>query len=82
MFQLEHRPGSLADATAIFKRHRVNLCWIESFPLSDAAGGYLFFIELEGHQRDTRVRRALEALRKKSVLMEILGSYAQSAPVE
>ncbi len=82
MFQLEHRPGSLADATAIFKRHRVNLCWIESFPIGEAEGGYLFFIELEGHQQDTRVRRAIESLRKKSVLLEILGSYAQSAPTE
>ena len=27
MFQLEHRPGSLADATAIFKRHRVKLVY-------------------------------------------------------
>jgi chorismate mutase/prephenate dehydratase len=82
MFQLEHRPGSLADAIAIFKRHRVNLCWIESFPIGEAEGGYLFFIELEGHQQDTRVRRALESLRKKSVLLETLGSYAHSAAVE
>jgi chorismate mutase/prephenate dehydratase len=82
MFQLEHRPGTLADAMAIFKRNRVNLSWIESFPMGDGTGGYLFFIEMEGHQKDVRVRRAIESLGKKAVLLEILGSYAHSAPVE
>src|SRR5690606_11445466 len=33
MFQISHRPGSLADTMAIFKRNKLNLTWIESFPL-------------------------------------------------
>ena len=79
--QLEHRPGTLADATAIFKRNKVNLSWIESFPLAESEGGYLFFIEVEGHHRDTKVKRAIESLSKKAVRIEILGSYAESAPI-
>ena len=82
MFQLEHRPGTLADAMTIFKRGRVNLSWIESFPIPHSDGGYLFFIELEGHQRDTKVKRAIDSLMKKAVRLELLGSYAESAPVE
>ncbi len=81
MFQLEHRPGTLADAMAIFKRSRVNLSWIESFPIPDSGGDYLFFIELQGHQRDAKVKRAIASLGKKSVRLDILGSYAASAPV-
>ena len=81
MFQLEHRPGTLADAMAIFKRSRVNLSWIESFPIPDSGGDYLFFIELQGHQRDAKVKRAIVSLGKKSVRLDILGSYAASAPV-
>ncbi len=81
MFRLEHRPGSLADAMAIFKRSRVNLSWIESFPMSDAKGEYMFFLELEGHQEELRVRRAIKSLEKKCVQLEILGSYAVSAPI-
>jgi len=81
MFQLEHRPGTLADAMTIFKRGRVNLSWIESFPIPDSGGDYLFFIELQGHQRDVKVKRAIASLGKKSVRLDILGSYAASAPV-
>ncbi len=58
MFEIAHKPGSLADAMAIFKRNRLNLTWIESFPISRPEGGYLFFIEMEGHELDARVRKA------------------------
>jgi chorismate mutase/prephenate dehydratase len=79
MFQIEHRPGSLAEAINIFKRNRLNLTWIESFPI--AHGEYLFFIELDGHESDLRVRRALAALGKKALRLEILGSCPRTEPV-
>jgi chorismate mutase/prephenate dehydratase len=82
MFELAHRPGSLADALNVFKRQRVNLTWLESFPIEGPDGGYLFFVELEGHQKDLRVRRAIDQLRKKSVRLTVLGSYARSEAVE
>ena len=63
MFQIEHRPGSLAEAINIFKRNRLNLTWIESFPI--AHGEYLFFVEFDGHESDLKVRRALQRWQKK-----------------
>ena len=81
MFQIEHQPGTLAEAMVIFKRGKLNLTWIESFPLAGPEGGYLFFIELEGHEQEAKVRRAIAALEKKSVCLEVLGSYAISQPV-
>ncbi len=62
MFEVVHRPGSLAEALAIFKRNRLNLTWIESFPIARPEGGYLFFVELEGHHHDKRVQRATDQL--------------------
>lgn len=81
MFELVHQPGALADAMAIFKRNRLNLTWIESFPKPGSPHEYLFFVELVGYQSDLRVRRALSSLQKKTVRLEILGSYAQAATV-
>jgi chorismate mutase/prephenate dehydratase len=75
MFQTEHRFGALVDVLAIFKRNRLNMTWIESFPLTGSARHYLFFVELEGHETDTRVKRAVEALSRKTLRMEILGSF-------
>jgi chorismate mutase/prephenate dehydratase len=81
MFEIEHRPGGLADALAIPKRQRLNLTWIESFPLPGQERGYIFFVELEGHRSDLRVRRAIASLEKRCKRVVILGSYAAAAPV-
>ena len=78
MFQVEHRPGSLAEAVNVFKRNRLNLTWIESFPVPGTKGAYLFFVEMEGHQTDGRVRRAFESLKQKTLRLEILGSFPAS----
>jgi chorismate mutase/prephenate dehydratase len=82
LFQAEHRPGSLAEAMNIFKRNRLNLTWIESFPIPEMSRVYLFFVELEGHETDPRVRRALAILQRKTLRMEILGSYPAAGPVD
>ncbi len=82
MFEVAHEPGALADAMNIFKRNRLNLTWIESFPIARPEGGYLFFVELEGHESDLKVRKAITALERKTIRLEVLGSYAKMAPVE
>ncbi len=78
MFELAHQPGALADAMTIFKRNRLNLTWIESFPKKGSQNEYLFFVELEGHASEPAARRAIQALEKKTVRIEILGTYARS----
>ena len=82
MFEIAHVPGSLADTMAIFKRNRLNLTWIESFPMPNTEKEYLFFVELEGHHEDTKLKRALESLRRKTKRLEILGAYRRTEPVE
>ena len=78
VFEAPHQPGALADAMAIFKRQRLNLTWIESFPIPQARGRYLFFVEFQGHASDLRVRRAIASLEKKSLRLVVLGSYAEA----
>jgi chorismate mutase/prephenate dehydratase len=79
MFQVEHRPGGLADAINVLKRNRLNMTWIESFPIPGSKGSYMFFVELEGHETDTRVRRALAGLHQRTLRLEVLGSFPASA---
>ncbi|MBN2217978.1 MAG: prephenate dehydratase [Pirellulales bacterium] len=75
MFQLENRAGALAEALNIFKRSRVNLTWIESFPIPGTDRAYLFFVEMEGHENDLTIRRATAALARKAVRIKTLGSF-------
>ena len=81
MLEIAHQPGALADAMAVFKRNRLNMTWIESFPIPGHRGRYLFFVEFVGHQSDLKARRAIATLTKKSLRLAILGSYAQGEPV-
>jgi chorismate mutase/prephenate dehydratase len=81
LFQVEHRPGALAEAMNIFKRNRVNLTWLESFPIPGSERAYLFFVEMEGHETDARLRRAVSSLRSKALRLEILGAFPATRPV-
>ncbi|HVT30259.1 MAG TPA: prephenate dehydratase [Lacipirellulaceae bacterium] len=81
MVEIAHEPGALADAMAIFKRNRLNMTWIESFPIPGSRGRYLFFVEFEAHANDPAARRAIARLEEKSLRLEVLGSYAQMEPV-
>lgn len=82
LFQTEHRFGALVDVLAVFKRCRLNLAWIESFPVPGPGRLYLFFTELEGHESDLRVRKALKAIEDKTSRLEVLGSYPAATPID
>ena len=82
LLQIPHSPGSLSEALTAFKRGKINLTWIESFPLRGPEMGYLFFLDFEGHQREPRIKKALGDLARKAVRMEVLGSYPRSEPVD
>jgi len=81
MFEIPHQPGALADTMNVFKRNKLNMTWIESFPIPGSRGRYLFFVEFVGHQKDLRSRKAIASIEKRSVRLEILGSYAQVEPI-
>ena len=78
LLQIGDKPGALADALASFKQSKINLTWIESFPLRGPESGYIFFIDCEGHAKDAKVKRTLDELSHLAVRMEVLGSYPRS----
>jgi prephenate dehydratase len=68
-------PGALVEALTEFSSRDVNLTRIESRPLRQGLGRYMFFCDLEGRQRDPAVGEAIDALRGKAESVRILGSY-------
>lgn len=82
LLQIPHKPGSLADALVAFKNSKVNLTWIESFPLRGPEAGYLFFLDFEGHVDDQKVKKMMKYLEANAVRLEVLGSYPRSEPVD
>lgn len=68
-------PGALVEALTEFSDRQVNLVRIESRPLRQGLGRYMFFIDLDGADTDPVVAEAIGALRDKAENVRVLGSY-------
>jgi chorismate mutase/prephenate dehydratase len=55
----------------------VSMTRIESRPsrAKSSRWEYVFFVDLEGHEKDPALAQALAALREKTPFLKILGSY-------
>jgi prephenate dehydratase len=71
----EDHPGALVDALLEFSRRQINLTRIESRPLRQGLGRYMFFIDLEGRASEPLVKEAIEGLQGKAESVRLLGSY-------
>ncbi|MDX6604348.1 MAG: prephenate dehydratase [Solirubrobacterales bacterium] len=71
----EDHPGALVSALGEFSSRAINLTRIESRPLRQGLGRYMFFCDLEGAASDDVVSEALAALRTKAESVRLLGSY-------
>lgn len=75
LFQVEHRPGALADVMGIFKQAEINLTWIESFPQPGRPNEYFFIVEFPGHRDTPAIAAAIETLIADTRQTRVLGSY-------
>jgi prephenate dehydratase len=71
----EDHPGALVEALQEFSSRGINLTRIESRPLRQGLGRYMFFCDLEGPDTDRAVSEAIGALRTKADSVRVLGSY-------
>ncbi len=75
MFSVKDKIGALYDMLSPFKKYGINLTKIESRPSKKKAWEYYFFIDLEGHEDNLRVKKALAELENKCTFLKSLGSY-------
>ncbi|MCP3178016.1 MAG: prephenate dehydratase [Desulfuromonadales bacterium] len=75
MFSVKDEPGILYRMLEPFSTRKINLSKIESRPLKKKAWEYIFFLDIEGHLEDDRVREAVEDLRQYCQFLKVLGSY-------
>lgn len=68
-------PGALVECLSEFSDRGINLTRIESRPMRQGLGRYMFFCDLEGKEDDTLVAEAIAQLRTKAESVRILGSY-------
>lgn len=69
VFTLEHVPGSLFRAIGFFGDEKINMLKIESRPLRDELGKYIFFIDIEGNVDNAKIYFVLDKLKQNSIFI-------------
>lgn len=69
------RSGWLVRCLDEFAEREINLTRIESRPMRERLGQYMFFVDLEGSLADAPVAAALDGLRALCERVRVLGSY-------
>ena len=75
MFTIKDKPGALYEILHPFRKSKINLTKIESRPSKRRAWEYIFFVDMEGHIEEKKVRKAIEAVKDNCLYLKHLGSY-------
>lgn len=73
-----NRPGAVHDILMPLKAHGVSMTRFESRPARSGQWDYYFYIDLQGHQLDTKVQAALADLQQLCAFYKVLGAYPAS----
>jgi chorismate mutase / prephenate dehydratase len=75
MLSVKDKVGALYDLLRPFASHGLNMTKIESRPSRRKAWEYIFFVDVEGHMEEERVKKAIEDIKGRCLFMKVLGSY-------
>jgi len=78
LLSTRNHPGALYAMLEPFARFGLSMTKIESRPSRRGMWDYVFFIDVEGHQQDTGVTGALQALEPSVTMLKVLGSYPRA----
>lgn len=78
MVSIRNEPGMLHKLLTPAAEIGVDLSRIESRPSRRAAWDYNFFIDLEGHAEEDRVRQVIQQIESQAAYLKILGSYPKA----
>jgi chorismate mutase/prephenate dehydratase len=71
-------PGILYRVLGAFAERGLNMTKIESRPSRRRPWEYVFFVDIDGHERDEPVATAIADVRKASETVKVLGSYPRA----
>ncbi|MBM3357867.1 MAG: prephenate dehydratase [Betaproteobacteria bacterium] len=68
-------PGAIHELLTPLAEHQVSMTKLESRPSRAGLWEYVFYVDVEGHQQDANVARALAEVERKASFLKNLGSY-------
>lgn len=73
-----NRAGSLNELLSILAKAHINMTKLESRPGGHELWEYVFYIDMDGHQQDTPIAKALNELQALTTFTKVLGSYPKA----
>jgi len=68
-------PGAMVELLAPLAKYGVSMTKLESRPAKQGLWEYMFFVDIEGHEKDDKVAAALSELKQSASMLKVLGSY-------
>jgi chorismate mutase/prephenate dehydratase len=78
IWSVANEAGTLESALAVLSKNGVNMVKLESRPSKETKWDYVFYVDIDGHQQDEAVAKALRELQKQLKLVKVLGSYPKA----
>lgn len=78
LFSVDDSPGALFDVLRHFAERGINLKKLQSRPVHGRGWDYVFYVEVTGHVTDRPVVTALEAVKRSTKYLRVLGSFPRS----
>jgi chorismate mutase / prephenate dehydratase len=75
LFSVDDSPGALFDVLRHFAERGINLKKLQSRPVQSESWDYVFYVEVSGHVTDRPVVTALEAVKRSTKYLKVLGSF-------
>lgn len=71
----QNRAGAFYELIAPFAKWGVSMSKLQSRPSRTGLWEYMFYVDVEGHQQDESLARALQELHERAAFVKVLGSY-------
>jgi prephenate dehydratase len=78
IFATPNEPGAMDKVTLTLWILGINKTKIESRPHSNKPWEYIFYVDIDGHRKEKRVKAAFEVIRLVTSFLKILGSYPKA----
>lgn len=75
VFSTKNEPGALYKILGLFSLAEINLTKIESRPAKTKLGDYMFFVDLDGDEKDEKIIKTFEKIAIHCEEFRIIGSY-------
>ena len=70
-----NKPGAMVHLLEPLSRHGVSMMKLESRPSKLGLWDYVFFVDIDGHLQDEKIKLALGECEQRASFLKVLGSY-------